>query len=569
LNSPKPTAVIIGAGPAGLTAAYELLKNTDIKPIVVESSNYLGGLARTVNHKGNRIDIGGHRFFSKSDRVMDWWLEMLPMQNSIEGEQLVTYRRATTTVKAQEDAPDPETTDRVMLVRQRKSRIYFMRKFFEYPVTLSLDTIKNLGLFRTARVGMSYIKASLFPIKPENTLAEFFTNRFGKELYLTFFKSYTEKVWGVPCNQISAAWGAQRIKGLSLWKAVFHFFGKLIAPTTDVKQKKTETTLIERFLYPKYGPGQMWEHVAEEIKKNGGEIIMNSTACSITVDGNRITAVEVQDEQTKEKRLLAADYAFSTMPIKELVNAMRVSVPRNVKEVSDGLVYRDFITVGLLVDKLVLKTKDNVGASGASSNGNSVRGRQQDQGGSRQPANESGANQASSSALPRDGNQGMITDNWIYIQEPDVKLGRLQIFNNWSPYMVADPSKVWLGLEYFCDDSDDIWHWNDETMVDFAAKELDKIGIINAADVRDSIVIHMPKTYPGYFGTYSRFDELRHWIDQFENLFLIGRNGMHKYNNQDHSMLTAMVAVENIVNHVKTKDNLWDINTEMEYHEEK
>jgi len=545
LNSPKPTAIIIGAGPAGLTAAYELLKNTDIKPIVIESSNYLGGLARTVNHKGNRIDIGGHRFFSKSDRVMDWWLEMLPMQNSTEGEQLVTYRRATTTVKSQEDAPDPEKTDRVMLVRNRKSRIYFMRRFFEYPVTLSVDTIRNLGLFRTARVGMSYIKASLFPIKPENTLAEFFTNRFGKELYLTFFKSYTEKVWGVPCNQISAAWGAQRIKGLSLWKAVFHFFGKLFAPTSDVQQKKTETTLIERFLYPKYGPGQMWEHVAEEIKKKGGEIIMNSTACSITVEGNRITAVEIQDQETKEKRVLAADFAFSTMPIKELVSAMKVSVPKNVKEVSDGLVYRDFITVGLLVDKLVLKTKGSSGeGEGANSNG-------------------------STGASGGGGRQDMITDNWIYIQEPDVKLGRLQIFNNWSPYMVADPTKVWLGLEYFCDDTDEIWHWADATMVDFAAKELDKIGIISKEDVRDSIVIHMPKTYPGYFGTYNRFDELRHWIDQFENLFLVGRNGMHKYNNQDHSMLTAMVAVENIVNKVKTKDNLWEINTEMDYHEEK
>jgi protoporphyrinogen oxidase len=560
-SSKQRTAIIIGAGPAGLTAAFELLKNTDIKPIILEQGDYLGGLARTVNYKGNRIDIGGHRFFSKSDRVMDWWLDILPMQQSAEGDQLVTYRRASTTVKSSEIGPDPQKTDRVMLVRNRKSRIYFMRRFFDYPVSLSVDVVKNLGLFRTAKVGISYIKSSLFPIKPETSLEEFFTNRFGKELYLTFFKSYTEKVWGVPCHEISAAWGAQRIKGLSLWKAIFHFFKSAFSSSNDVQQKDTETTLIERFLYPKLGPGQMWEIVAEQIIAKGGEIIFNSTATSISVEGTTVKEVSALDSSTNQTSKYAADYVFSTMPMKELVTALQTAKPANVQEVSDGLVYRDFITVGLLVNKLLVKDKvgkTKTASNGKSSSSNSSSSTNIDNG--IKPASR--ADSALESTAP-------ISDNWIYIQEPDVKLGRLQIFNNWSPYMVADQSKIWLGLEYFCDDTDEMWKWEDSTMVKFAGEELEKIGIIRSTDILDSIVIHVPKTYPGYFGTYHRFDELRTWIDQFQNLFLVGRNGMHKYNNQDHSMLTAMVAVENIACGQTNKDNLWSINTETDYHEEK
>ena len=562
-SSKQRTAIIIGAGPAGLTAAFELLKNTDIKPIILEQGDYLGGLARTVNYKGNRIDIGGHRFFSKSDRVMDWWLDILPMQQSAEGDQLVTYRRASTTVKSSESGPNPQKTDRVMLVRNRKSRIYFMRRFFDYPVSLSVDVVKNLGLFRTAKVGISYIKSSLFPIKPETSLEEFFTNRFGKELYLTFFKSYTEKVWGVPCHEISAAWGAQRIKGLSLWKAIFHFFKSAFSSSNDVQQKDTETTLIERFLYPKLGPGQMWEIVAEQIVAKGGEIIFNSTATSISVEDMTVKEVYALDSSTNQTSKYAADYVFSTMPMKELVTALQTPKPANVQEVSDGLVYRDFITVGLLVNKLLVK--DKVGKTKIVGNGKSS--------GSGTSTNNNSSNDYSTTNLDRADSAlestAPISDNWIYIQEPDVKLGRLQIFNNWSPYMVADQSKIWLGLEYFCDDTDDMWKWDDGTMVKFAGEELEKIGIIRSTDILDSIVIHVPKTYPGYFGTYHRFDELRTWIDQFQNLFLIGRNGMHKYNNQDHSMLTAMVAVENIASGQTNKDNLWSINTETDYHEEK
>ncbi len=568
-SSKKKTAVIIGAGPAGLTAAFELLKHTDIKPIILEQADYLGGLARTVNYKGNRIDIGGHRFFSKSDRVMDWWLDILPMQKSAAGDQLVTYHRATTRVKSSETGPDPQTTDRVMLVRNRKSRIYFMRRFFDYPVSLSVSVVKNLGLFRTAKVGISYIKSSVFPIKPETSLEEFFTNRFGKELYLTFFKSYTEKVWGVPCHEISAAWGAQRIKGLSLWKALFHFFKKTFSFSShkDVQQKNTETTLIERFLYPKLGPGQMWETVAEQIIAKGGEIIFNSTATSVSVEGNMVKDVYAVDSATGQTSKYTTDYVFSTMPMKELVLALQTPKPANVQEVSDGLVYRDFITVGLLVNKILVKDKvdkakveSNGNSRGSASNGRGIYG-----GDGNHSASAGGDEPNASVALE---SKAPVSDNWIYIQEPDVKLGRLQIFNNWSPYMVADQSKIWLGLEYFCDATDDIWKWDDATMVKFAGEELEKIGIIKSADILDSIVIHVPKTYPGYFGTYNRFDELRSWLDQFQNLFLIGRNGMHKYNNQDHSMLTAMVAVENIAGGITNKDNLWSINTETDYHED-
>jgi protoporphyrinogen oxidase len=525
-SNKREIAIIIGAGPGGLTAAYELLKSTSIQPIVLEKSDYLGGLARTVNYKGNRIDIGGHRFFSKSDRVMDWWLEIMPLASSEQDEHSLAYQGANRFISNKVGGPDPETTDRVMLVRNRKSRIYFMRKFFDYPISLSLTTITNLGILRTMKVGLSYLKATLFPIKPEHNLAEFFTNRFGKELYLTFFKSYTEKVWGVPCAKISASWGAQRIKGLSLSKAVANFVKKLLPRTGDVRQKDTETSLIERFLYPKYGPGQMWEIVTGEIIKGGGEVIMDSAVSEITTDGHKILSVTITNSKTAEKKEFFGDYFFSTMPIKDLVQAIKSPVPPAVKEISDGLVYRDFITVGLLVNKLAIEEQTEHGKK-------------------------------------------LISDNWIYIQEPDVKLGRLQIFNNWSPYMVADPSKVWLGLEYFCDEIDDFWQWDDPTLVKFAQAELEKIGIIKQTDVLDATVIKMPKTYPGYFGSYDKFDELRKFLDSFVNLFLIGRNGMHKYNNQDHSMLTAMTAVENIANGIKSKDNIWSINTEMEYHEEK
>jgi protoporphyrinogen oxidase len=523
LNDRK-TAIIIGAGPAGLTAAYELLTRTDIKPVIIEKSTFMGGISRTVNYKGNRIDIGGHRFFSKSDRVMEWWARMLPIQASENVPATIKYHRMERNIVP--SATAAVNPDNVMLLRARKSRIYYLRRFFDYPITLSKDTVLKLGLWRTFKIGLSYIKSALFPLKQEDNLEQFFINRFGRELYGTFFKSYTEKVWGVPCTEISAEWGAQRIKGLSVWSTLKHAFLKLFKkPASDISQKKTETSLIEQFLYPKFGPGQVWEEVARQITEMGGEIVTECKAGRLITDGWQVKALETTNS-AGETKTYAGDYFFSTAPIQEIMRSFDVAPPANVLEVSDGLVYRDFLTVGLLVGSLKISDE-------------TPQGRQ------------------------------LVRDNWIYIQEPDVLLGRLQIFNNWSPFMVADQSKVWLGLEYFCNESDDIWKLSDERMVALATEELSKIGIIEASEVLDATVLRMEKTYPAYFGTYDRFAEIRQHVDRYENLFLVGRNGMHRYNNQDHSMLTAMMAVDNIIAGHIDKSSLWEVNTEMDYHEQK
>ena len=526
-NTPVLTqkrALIIGGGPAGLTAAYELLTRTDIAPLVLERSDYLGGISRTVNYKGNRIDIGGHRFFSKSDRVMKWWLNVLPMEESAASGAEITYQGKKTTVSPGGAVTDGARSENVMLVRNRKSRIYFMRRFFEYPITLSADTIRQLGLWKTFKIGMSYLWAVAFPIKNETNLEQFFINRFGRELYLTFFKSYTEKVWGIDCKEISAEWGAQRIKGLSITKTITHFIRKAFgSKPSGISQKEVETSLIERFLYPKYGPGQMWEEVGRRIKSAGGEILMYWTVDRIEHANGRVIAVHATNSQTGEARRFEADWFFSTMPVKELVASMTPAAPANVREVSDGLMYRDFITVGVLCKRIKLRE-----ASGE-----------------------------------------LVKDNWIYIQEPDVLVGRLQVFNNWSPSMVKDPSTVWIGLEYFCNETDALWKKPDAELIALAKSELQSMNILDQGDVLDATVIRMPKTYPAYFGAYARFDEVIQWVNGLENLFLVGRNGMHKYNNQDHSMLTAMTAVDNIIAGVRSRDALWALNTEQEYHEEK
>ncbi len=573
-------AIIIGAGPAGLTAALEMLRRSDIKPIILEASQEIGGISRTIRYKGNRMDIGGHRFFSKSDRVMQWWLELMPVEPAAAADTTIAYQGKQRTIAVpahlqeepplrgmgplshelleDEDAepsdaeveaivevPPPESDDLVMLIRPRKSRIYYLRRFFDYPITLTANTLRNLGATRVVRVGTSYAFSRVHQIKPERSLEDFLINRFGRELYLTFFKSYTEKVWGTPCHLISAEWGAQRIKGLSLTTAVKHFirqrFKKSKAKTGehahhDIAQKKTDTSLIERFLYPKFGPGQLWEHVADLIREKGGEIHMGWTADTLDTletktsehgnhDDRSVSAVVAVNADGERKRF-EGEFFLSTMPIKELTRALHVGgarIPRNVHDVSEGLEYRDFITVGLLVDRLAVHEPDG----------------------------------------------GLLKDTWIYIQEPDVLLGRLQIFNNWSPYLVEDQTKVWIGLEYFCYDTDPLWHMPDDELKKFAISEVAKINILHAGDVQDAHVVRVPKTYPAYFGTYSRFDELRKWMDGYSNLFLVGRNGMHKYNNQDHSMLTAMSVVDGLIAGYVDKSTIWDINTEQEYHEEK
>lgn len=523
-------AIIAGAGPAGLTAAYELLKRTDIKPLVFEKSGDIGGISKTVNYKGNRIDIGGHRFFSKSDRVMQWWLDILPIDPNADEVFDIHYQNKSKTVSGgKKNTDDP---DKIMLVRNRLSRIYFLKKFFSYPISLSVQTIKGLGLWRTFKIFISYLKARAFPIKNEQSLEQFFINRFGKELYLTFFKDYTEKVWGQKCNEISADWGAQRIKGLSITKALAHAVKQLSKKSNKnggIGQKETETSLIERFLYPKYGPGQMWETVANLVQEQGGVITMNSEVTKINLKEGKVHSVIIKHQQSGQEEEIACDYFFSTMPVRQLIGHIHPAPPQPIRDIAAGLLYRDFITVGLLMKKL--KTKRN-------------------------------EHQAESA-------DNLIQDNWIYIQERDVQVGRLQIFNNWSPFMVADPEKVWIGMEYFCNEGDELWTQTDEQLKELGIAELSHIGIIRKEDVEDATVLRMEKAYPAYFGTYDEFSKVRDYTDTIPNMYLIGRNGMHKYNNSDHSMLTAMTAVDNIVAGRKDKQNIWKINTEMEYHEEK
>jgi protoporphyrinogen oxidase len=530
----KKYAVIIGAGPASLTAAFELLKQTDIIPLVYEKSGDIGGISKTVNYKGNRIDIGGHRFFSKSDRVMDWWTEIMPIETDLadETEFAIHYQGKERTISTNKPSKDKSDNNLVMLIRKRISRIFYTRKFFDYPLSINFNTLRNLGLKRLFRVGTSYVLSSINPIKPEKTLEDFIINRFGRELYLTFFKDYTEKVWGVSCNKIDASWGAQRIKGLSITKALVHALKSMFkSSNSSIKQSNTETSLIERFLYPKYGPGQMWEEVARQVVQMGGKVVLHRNATQIKVEDNRALSVTFTSTASNEKETVEADYIFSTMPMRELINSMGDSAPQDILSIANGLEYRDFLTVGLLLKKLAIKQSTRESESGATK------------------------------TLP---------DNWIYIQESDVKVGRVQIFNNWSPYMVNDPENIWIGLEYFCNEGDQLWSMNDENLSEFAIKEMQKIGFANPQDILDTTVIRMPKAYPGYFGeAYKEIDKLRRFSDRIENLYLIGRNGMHKYNNQDHSMLSAMVAVENIKNNIMSKQNIWDINTEECYHETK
>lgn len=511
------TAVIIGGGPAGLTAAYELVKNSNVVPIVIEMSEFWGGISRTENHNGNRIDIGGHRFFSKSEIVMNWWQEILPIYSD-DSSVNISYQNKTSQIEI-ENKGISYKDDNILLVRKRKSRVFFNKKFFDYPISLSLNTILNLGLFNIFLISLSYTKAVLFPFKKQITLEHFFINRFGNRLYKTFFKDYTEKVWGVSCSEISSEWGAQRIKGLSVTKTITNAVKNIFkSKKNDISQKSTETSLIEYFLYPKFGPGQMWETVAEKAKNDGAVLMKNRKVIAVNIENSRVNSVVVENILTKEKEIIDCDYCFSTMPVKELINGISCKMPLKTKEVANGLMYRDFITVGLLLDNINFK----------------------------------------------------LEDNWIYIQESYVKVGRLQVFNNWSPFMVNDTNKIWVGLEFFCNETDDIWSFSESEMRQLAIDEMIQLGFINSNEnVLDAKVIKVPKAYPAYFGSYSEFNEIKFFTDSIENLFLVGRNGMHKYNNQDHSMLTAMQAVQNIISNNTDKSNIWSINTEEEYHEQK
>jgi protoporphyrinogen oxidase len=521
---PRDTAVIIGAGPAGLTAAYELATRTDLRVVVLEATGALGGLSQTVVHNGNRIDIGGHRFFSKSDRVLDWWLDMLPSEAG--GDEAISYQNKTRAValRAAELADD----EPAFMVRPRTSRIYFAGRFFDYPISLSPATLRKLGARRVARIGASYLRARLRPIRDEDTLEDFFINRFGRELYRTFFRDYTEKVWGVPCDEIPAEWGAQRVKGLSVSRALAHFARSLVGRngSGDVRQRGTETSLIERFLYPRRGPGEMWEAVAARAEAAGAEVRLHHAVDSLEVEGEpgaqRVAAVEAHGPGGERVRVEAPALVVSTMPVRALAAAVDGPVPAEAAAAAAGLEYRDFLIVGLLLRRLAGKT----------------------------PA------------------EGILPDTWIYLQEPGVQAGRLQIFNNWSPYLVADADTVWVGVEYFCAEGDDLWTSRDGALRALAAGELAEMGLADPGDVLDSVVVRMPKAYPAYTGTYDRFEAVRQWLDGVENLAVVGRNGMHRYNNQDHSMLTAMEVADQAVEGRRDPAAVWAVNTEQEYHEE-
>lgn len=513
--------VIIGAGPAGITAAYELVKKHQGNEVVVlEESNRIGGISQTVRYNGNRMDIGGHRFFSKSKRVTDWWYEIMKPQSAASIDDKILKREK----EYSETGADPEKEDNVMLKRHRVSRIYYKNKFFDYPVTMKTETIKNMGFATTIQAGFSYM-GSVFHKLPEDSLENFYINRFGKKLYSMFFEGYTEKVWGRHPSRISADWGSQRVKGLSITAVIKDMLTKVTG-----SKKEVETSLIEEFYYPKFGPGQLWETALSQAVDAGAVLKMNCRAVKINTEGGKVTGVVYEENgiQHEEK----ADVVISAMPVKELVSALDAEVPENIAKAAQGLPYRDFITVGLLLKRLKLKNMTDI-------------------------ANFN----------------GLVPDCWIYIQDSSVKLGRLQIFNNWSPYMVKDfQDKVWVGLEYFCNEGDDMWRSRDDDFINFAIGELEKIGIIDKDDVLDYNMERVKKAYPAYFDTYDQIDDIKAYLDGFNNLFCIGRNGQHRYNNMDHSMITAFEAVKEIMcseNGKYNKEKIWNVNAEKDYHEEK
>ncbi len=515
-------AIVIGAGPAGLTAGYELIHQTDIKPVIFETSESVGGISKTINYNGNRIDIGGHRFFSKNQEIMNWWYKMMPTQGAQSKDDILLNLSEK---KLSPNGPNPEETDRVMLIRQRVSRIFFLRKFFDYPIRLSLTTLSNMGISRTVTTGLGYL-ISIIHKRKENSLEDFYINRFGKPLYSMFFEDYTKKVWGVHPSQLGADWGRQRVKGLSIIAVLKDIFMKKIGKKSNVS---AETSLIEQFIYPKYGPGQLWETVASEISARGGNLMMESTVIGIHIKGNKVESVDYLEKDGTTKNI-SCDYLLSTMPIKDLIESIKgIEVPQDIKHIAHNLPYRDFITVGLCTKKLRINNTTKIKTF-----------------------------------------KNRVPDTWIYIQERDVKIGRLQIFNNWSPYMVKDyENTIWIGLEYFCSEGDKLWNMGKTEFINMAIEELVKIDIIERDDVIDACQIKIKKAYPSYFGTYYELDKVKDFLNNIENLYCLGRNGQHRYNNMDHSMLTAIECVRNIKNGKKNKNNIWAVNTEESYHESK
>lgn len=511
-------ALIIGAGPAGLTAAYELLtKSKDIEVVVFEESDCFGGISKTVNYKGNRMDMGGHRFFSKIPEVNAWWDHMLPMQGHPTYDDIILHRP----MPVAEGGPDPEKEDRVMLTRHRVSRILFDTKFYDYPISLKPETFKNFGLLTTLKVGFSYL-GSMFHKLPETNLENFYINRFGRKLYSMFFEYYTENLWGRHPSEIDASWGAQRVKGLSIVAILKDVFGRIFKK----KNRKVETSLIEEFKYPKLGPGQLWDVTAAEVEKLGGTIIRNAKVTKIHKNAeNKLTGVTYVKDGTEVQA--DGDYVISSMPMKDLVGGMN-DVPADAARIAAGLPYRDYMTLGVLVPKINLVNKTNIRTV-----------------------------------------NNIVPDCWVYVQDRNVKLGRFQIYNNWSPYMIKDlEHTVWIGLEYFVNEGDEYWNMTEEEFAKIGVSEMIKLGLIDSPDV--VLDVHMEKVkkaYPAYFDTYDEIDRLVDYLSSIENLYCVGRNGQHRYNNIDHSMVTSFEAVKNILTGSKDKKNIWSVNTEQEYHE--
>ena len=519
-NNTGKQFVVIGAGPAGLTAAYQIIHEIpNAKVDIYEATERTGGISTTIEYNGNRIDIGGHRFFSKSKAVNDFWNSFMPLQGAGASDDVILGTKK----EFSSDGPDPEKTDIVMLIRDRVSRIFYQRKFFDYPISLKIQTFVNMGFGNTFLAGISFLYSS-FKKRKENSLEDFYINRFGKHLYRMFFEDYTEKVWGIHPSKLSAAWGAQRVKELSVTAILKEAIMKILKPN----YKTNQTSLIERFSYPKMGPGQLWTIVADKIKEAGGHIHYQQKVTGVILENRKISNIVVlENNQT-----FPCDVVLSSMPVKNLIQAINNGVgektPEHITKIAVELPYRDFITVGLLLKKLKLKNKTKIKTI-----------------------------------------QNIVPDCWIYIQDRDVRIGRLQIFNNWSPYMVKNPENtVWIGLEYFCNEGDKLWNLSREDFINFAIDELVKLNIIDKEDVLDSTQVKIEKSYPAYFGSYTEMDRMRHYLNTIDNLYCIGRNGQHKYNNMDHSMLTAMKAVKLIKAGINDKNEVWNVNTEGEYHEE-
>ena len=509
--------VIIGCGPAGLSCAYHLLKkNKKLNVILLEADSDIGGISKTIVHHGNRMDLGGHRFFTKNEDVLKLWFDVMPLQ----GFPAYDDKLLNANKKYQKNGKNPEKTDKVMLIRNRISRIYYHKKFFDYPVSFTLKTIKNMGFLTTIQCGFSYFHSLIFK-KEENNLENFYINRFGMKLYNMFFKGYTTKLWGRSPSEIDSSWGSQRVKGISIRKILSNYYKKKF----HIKEKDKETSLIESFYYPKYGPGQLYEYMAKKIEKMGGTILLNSKVVEIKKKNHHIHEIVYLKEN--KRQIINCDQLISSMPIKDLFQAIN-KIPNNIKEISNNLPYRDFITIGVLLPTLQLKNETKIKTI-----------------------------------------HGSIPDNWIYIQDTSVKMGRVQVFNNWSSYMVKDPiNTIWIGLEFFCTEGDSFWNKSDKQLINLASRELKKMGFYDG-EILDSKVVRVKKAYPAYFDSYDRIDEIREYINNMDNLYCIGRNGTHSYNNMDHSILSGMICADLILNNSHDLEKLWNVNVDKSYQEEK